>query len=116
MGESIFEEICAGPIWGNVCGPVAISILRLAPGATILAHNGVTNRRLILHFALRGSDGVTLVVGDERRTFGGDRNALVFDDSFEHSVIHQGPEDRYILFAQLKHPDVTEDALNRHEL
>ena len=37
-----------------------------------------------------------------------DGHAIVFDDSFEHHVRHEGKEDRYVLFAILKHPDVEE--------
>jgi hypothetical protein len=97
------------PTRPNLCGtPVVATVLRLAPGANILPHCGVTNRRLIMQFALRGSDGVTFTVGDEPRSYGGDGHAIVFDDSFEHHVRHDGAEDRYVLFAILKHPDVEE--------
>ena len=97
------------PTRPNLCGtPVVATVLRLAPGAIILPHCGVTNRRLIMQFALRGSDGVTFTVGDEARSYGGDGHAIVFDDSFEHHVRHDGAEDRYVLFAILKHPDLEE--------
>ena len=43
-----------------------------------------------------------------RKPYGGDGHAIVFDDSFEHHVRHEGDEDRYVLFAILKHPDVEE--------
>ena len=105
-------ELGAAPLDSNrpnLCGtPVVATVLRLAPGANILPHCGVTNRRLIMQFALRGSDGVTFTVGDEPRSYGGDGHAIVFDDSFEHHVRHDGAEDRYVLFAILKHPDVEE--------
>ena len=84
---------------------VVVTILKLAAGARILPHCGVTNRRLIMQFALRGSDGVEFTVGDETRGYGGDGHALVFDDSFEHAVWHGGREDRYVILALLKHPD-----------
>ena len=51
---------------------------------------------------------MTFTVGDEPRSYGGDGHAIVFDDSFEHHVLHDGAEDRYVLFAILKHPDVEE--------
>lgn len=35
-----------------------------------------------------------------------DGRAIVFDDSFEHEVHHQGTRDRYVLLVVLKHPDV----------
>jgi len=82
-----------------------VSILSLDPGARIMPHCGVTNRQLVMHFALRGSDGVEFTVAGETRGYGGDGHAIVFDDSFEHSVYHGGPERRYILFAMLRHPD-----------
>ena len=89
---------------------VDVTVLRLAAGATVLPHCGVTNRRLIMQFALRGSDGVEFIVGGEARGYGGDGHAIVFDDSFEHQVNHRGPEDRYVFFAILKHPDVADGA------
>ena len=30
----------------------------------------------------------------------------VFDDSFEHEVVHNGNESRYVLYAVLHHPDL----------
>jgi len=54
-------------------------------------------------FALRGSAGVEFTVGDEKRGYGGDGHALVFDDSFELEVWHGG--DRYVILALLKQPD-----------
>ena len=88
----------------NMCGAnVVVTILKLAAGARILPHCGVTNRRLIMQFALRGSAGVEFTVGDEKRGYGGDGHALVFDDSFEHEVWHGG--DRYVILALLRHPD-----------
>eukprot|EP00439_Symbiodinium_sp_Y106_P041717 s4224_g5.t1 len=82
-----------------------VSILSLDPGARIMPHCGVTNRQLVMHFALKGSDGVEFTVAGETRGYGGDGHAIVFDDSFEHSVYHAGKERRYILFAMLRHPD-----------
>ena len=83
------NEICGSPtglgLGPNMCGAnVVVTILKLAAGARILPHCGVTNRRLIMQFALRGSAGVEFTVGDEKRGYGGDGHALVFDDSFEH--------------------------------
>ena len=37
---------------------------------------------------------------------GQDGSVIVFDDSFEHEVKHEGSEDRYIVLVVLKHPDV----------
>lgn len=95
----------------NLCGTsIVVTVLRLAPGAAVLPHCGITNRRLTMQFALRGSDGVEFTVGGETRGYGGDGKAIVFDDSFEHSVDHRGKDVRYVLYAVLKHPNVTSDA------
>jgi hypothetical protein len=37
---------------------------------------------------------------------GEDGLAIVFDDSFEHEVVHRGDQDRYVVLLVLKHPDV----------
>jgi len=37
---------------------------------------------------------------------GEDGLAVVFDDSFEHEVVHRGNHDRYVVLLVLKHPDV----------
>ena len=37
---------------------------------------------------------------------GEDGQAIVFDDSFEHEVVHTGEADRYVLLLVLKHPDI----------
>jgi len=75
---------------------------------------GTTNKRLILHYPLKGSDGVKFVVGenevmsyggDDGSGGGGDGSIFIFDDSFEHHVYHQGKEDRFVLLAVLKHPN-----------
>jgi hypothetical protein len=88
------------------CGSdTLVTILRLRPKTHILPHCGTTNRRLIMHFALRGHEGVRFRVGDEWRGYGADGNAIVFDDSYEHEVYHGGNKDRYILLVVLAHPD-----------
>ena len=42
--------------------------------------------------------------------YGGDGKAIVFDDSFEHSVHHRGEKVRYVLYAVLRHPNVPPEA------
>ena len=37
----------------------------------------VTNRQLVMHFALKGSDGVEFTVAGETRGYGGDGHAIV---------------------------------------
>jgi hypothetical protein len=105
------------------CGTrVVATVFKLSPGARVQPHTGTTNRRLVLQFALSGSAGVRFRVGNEWRTYAegsatsssnnnssssskGDGSALVFDDSFEHEVFHNGSNDRYVLYAAMHHPD-----------
>ena len=82
-----------------------VTIYKLLPGAHILPHVGVTNRALVLHFPLVGIEGVRFRVADEWRTYE-EGQAMVFDDSFEHEVVHGGLRDRYVLFAVLHHPEL----------
>lgn len=46
-----------------------MTIFRLRPGAHVLPHVGVTNRRLVLQFPLRGWKGVRFRVHDEWREY-----------------------------------------------
>ena len=80
-----------------------VTVFRLKPGARVLPHVGVTNRRLVLQFPLRGWDGVSFRVDDEWRHYA-EGKAMVFDDSFEHEVVHRGLESRFVLYAVLHHP------------
>lgn len=91
---------------GSVLGPQGqVTLFRLLPGAHVLPHVGVTNRRLVLQFPLRGWHGVRIRVADESRSYT-DGRAMVFDDSFEHEVVHDGDEPRFVLYAVLHHPDL----------
>lgn len=81
----------------------------LAPGTAILPHCGPSNKRLRLHLTLRHADGAFLRVGTTARSWKAGR-AMVFDDSWEHEVWHNGTDERLILIADFWHP-----ALPRHE-
>eukprot|EP01038_Epipyxis_sp_PR26KG_P011072 gene11072-14865_t len=126
------------------CGSdTLVTLLRLKPGTHILPHCGTTNRRLIMHFPLRGAKGVDFRVGDDfgnelfdvnqandgdyvnnyyhptghsgwihsyhynndNNNNGDGSHPIIFDDSFEHEVIHKGEADRYIMLIVLNHPD-----------
>ena len=62
-------------------------------------------RRLVVQFPLAGFDGVRFRVGDEWRGYEEGR-ALVFDDSFEHEVVHGGEADRFVLYTVVHHPEL----------
>lgn len=63
-----------------------VTVFRLTPGSRVLPHVGVTNKRLVLQFPLRGFEGVRIRVGDTWRSYE-EGHAMVFDDSFEHEVL-----------------------------
>jgi aspartyl/asparaginyl beta-hydroxylase (cupin superfamily) len=92
--ESAPEEI-------RRAGVVALSWL--SPGTHILPHCGFTNARLRLHLPLLASPGAFMRVGT-RKIMWEDGCSLVFDDSFEHEVHHEGAAPRLVLIADFFHP------------
>ena len=78
---------------------------RLAPGTHLSKHCGPSNFRLRCHLALVVPAGVRIRVGEEVREWRPGQ-CLIFDDSFEHEVWHEGTEDRVVLICDLWHPDV----------
>ncbi|MDX0647509.1 aspartyl/asparaginyl beta-hydroxylase domain-containing protein [Sinorhizobium medicae] len=75
----------------------------LHSGTHILPHCGFSNARLRLHLPLRVADGAHMRIGDRIVTWEQGRS-LVFDDSFEHEVRHDGHEPRLVLLVDLFHP------------
>jgi hypothetical protein len=88
------------------CGSdTVVTIVRLKPGTQVLPHCGTTNRRLILHWCLEGCDGIEYAVGGvTKQNYGGDGSPIIFDDSFEYSIKHNGSKDMYMVLAVLAHP------------
>ena len=83
-------------------------VSRLTPGTHIAAHCGPSNYRLRCHLGVQVPAGARIRVGDETRPWVQGK-VLVFDDSFEHEVWHDGPEDegdRIVLICDIWHPDL----------
>jgi hypothetical protein len=78
---------------------------RLTPGTHLSKHCGPSNFRLRCHLGLIVPPGVRIRVGSEVREWRAGE-CLIFDDSFEHEVWHDGNEDRVVLICDLWHPDV----------
>jgi len=78
---------------------------RLTPGTHLKAHCGPTNTHLTCHLGLRVPEGCRIRVGGETREWREGR-CLVFDDSFEHEVWHDGDAARVVLLVRFWHPDV----------
>mmetsp|Transcript_11273 Transcript_11273/g.28837 ORF Transcript_11273/g.28837 Transcript_11273/m.28837 type:complete len:156 (+) Transcript_11273:1040-1507(+) len=85
---------------------------RLVPGTHLSKHCGPSNFRLRCHLALVVPPGVRIRVGNEEREWVAGR-CLIFDDSFEHEVWHDGDEDRVVLICDLWHPEIV---LEKHVL
>lgn len=78
---------------------------RLTPGSHLSAHCGPSNFRLRCHLGLCVPAGVRIRVGSEVREWE-EGECLVFDDSFEHEVWHEGDTDRIVLICDMWHPDL----------
>lgn len=78
----------------------------LAPGKHIPPHRGVYAGLLRYHLALKvppDAQACRIFVGGEERAWEEGRT-LVFDDSFEHSVRNDTPQERVVLFADFVRP------------
>ncbi|KAL1528816.1 hypothetical protein AB1Y20_010139 [Prymnesium parvum] len=75
----------------------------LTPGTHLEPHCGPSNYRLRCHLGLVIPEGVRIRVGTEIRKWEPGK-CLVFDDSFEHEVWHEGNEDRIVLICDMWHP------------
>lgn len=105
---------------GNVSKPVLmVHLYRLSPGTRLRPHFG-THGRLVISLGLTGTEGeatsetceggnctaLLRVGGEEQRWQHG--RAHIFDDAFEHEVIHPcEAAPRFVLAASILHPDVT---------
>jgi aspartate beta-hydroxylase len=79
----------------------------LHPGTHITAHCGPSNGRLRLHMGIKVPSGVKMRVADQEFTWTPGK-CVVFDDSYEHEVWHNGDEPRIILLLDFLHPDLEE--------
>jgi aspartyl/asparaginyl beta-hydroxylase (cupin superfamily) len=68
----------------------------ITPGTHIIPHNGPTNKKLRVHLGIMGCEGASIRVGEETRVWQ-DGKVLIFDDSFEHEVTHEGRRARALL-------------------
>lgn len=79
-----------------------VSVARLWPGAEIKPHFA-TEPRLAMHLGLVAPPGARLFVGGEEVSWAEGR-VEVFDDTYVHSVRHEGFEARFVLLAWVCHP------------
>lgn len=126
----------------NTQGDAKLSLM--APGTQVHSHCGPTNGRLRIHLGLMLSpqDEMGIHVGNHianQHVIESDDDfdivdtplsshvdslelmrweegkAFCFDDSFEHSVFHNGEHPRLILILDILHPDINQAIIEYHE-
>jgi aspartate beta-hydroxylase len=118
-----FDDACARfPVTAAVvdgipeaaaAGIGVVTLSWLYPGSRIVPHCGGSNARLRIHLGLRVPGGAQIRVGDEVLTWQEGR-CIMFDDSFEHEVWHDGDAPRVVLLMDVCHPDL--DPANRDRM
>jgi hypothetical protein len=90
------------------CGTDSIvTLVRMKPGTSVLTHCGMNNFRLTLHWCLYGCMNIEYSFGNQSPlNYESEGGVIVFDDSFEHSIQHNGKEDAIIAVMFLNHPDM----------
>ncbi|XP_041975822.1 aspartyl/asparaginyl beta-hydroxylase isoform X2 [Aricia agestis] len=85
-------------------GQVKFSLM--AAGTHVRAHVGPTNCRLRMHLGLSNTRNTFIRVDNETKQWEVGK-VLMFDDSFEHKVWHNGTGARLVLIVDVWHPDLT---------
>merc|ERR1712060_789253 len=80
-----------------------VSLLKLEAGTTLVPHFGSVNWRYTSHLGLLVPEDVVMHAGDKSEHFRRGE-VLVLDDSFLHSVVHNGTGPRVTLFVNFFHP------------
>lgn len=79
-------------------GQVKFSVLH--PNTHVLSHCGPTNCRIRCHLGLKVPEKTFIRVAEETKSWK-DGDWLIFDDSFEHEVWHNGTSLRLVLIGEL---------------
>lgn len=87
-------------------GQVKFSVMH--PNTHVHSHCGPTNCRIRAHLGLTVPENTYIRVANETRSWK-EGEWLIFDDSFEHEVWHNGTSVRLVLIVDVWHPDLTED-------
>ena len=84
-----------------------VAFSKLSPGTHIKPHTGSSNLRLRYHLGIDvpEPDMVKIRVGDQTRPWL-ENKCIIFDDSYEHEVIHEGKKDRIVFIVDLWHPQI----------
>ena len=80
---------------------ITSQFLRLEPGVQLRPHCGEGNFRWVMHLGLDVPSGVAITVGGKTVAWE-EGKVIVFDDSYLHSVEHNGDRDRVVLAMQVR--------------
>jgi len=83
-------------------GDAGVAFARLLPGHGLRPHFW-NAPRMGVHLGLRTPPGASMWVGGQEVVWE-EGKATVFDDTYMHSVLHEGTEARYLLIAWFCHP------------
>jgi aspartyl/asparaginyl beta-hydroxylase (cupin superfamily) len=84
-----------------------VSCAAVTGGTHLAAHCGPNNARLRCHLGLKVPPGCAIRVGRETRTWL-ENKVIIFDDSFEHEIWHEGTAPRLVLIFDIWHPDLSD--------
>ncbi|KAJ0182632.1 hypothetical protein K1T71_002001 [Dendrolimus kikuchii] len=88
------------------CRRGQVKFSSMAAGTHVRPHVGPTNCRLRMHLGLTNTKDTYIRVDQETRQWQTGK-VLIFDDSFEHEVWHNGTGTRLVLIVDVWHPDLT---------
>lgn len=89
----------------GIAGEAYFSIM--VPGTYVRPHCGPTNARIRCHLCLTEARDCWIRIGEQKLQWHAGR-CLIFDDSFEHEVSHDGDTPRAVLITDFWHPDLTD--------
>lgn len=80
-----------------------VGIFAIEPNSSVPLH-GTHTASINVHMGLFGVEGARLVVGRKTMFWDSVGSILAFQDSFDHSVIHEGRQPRFVFIASVLHP------------
>ncbi|CAK0894214.1 unnamed protein product, partial [Prorocentrum cordatum] len=83
-----------------------VVVFRSRKGAHVGPHCGASNNQINVHLTLAGAGSALLRVGSEQLVLR-DGKAICFQDSYSHSVEHEGDMERISLVVRVMHPDIS---------
>ena len=92
---------------------ISIKYSAIQPGTHIRTHTGPSNERLRLHLTLIHDGGAKIRVGRDWHTWE-EGKVIMFDDSWEHEVLHTGQNIRVVLIMDIWHPELPDDQRRVH--